>query len=150
MLWFTPCHRKIFLVTGIGCFASKCPYDNNKGRNEEEYHKKKKKNQKGDQRKNKNKFFKKKLFSKEDGSSSDEDDDSENDSERVLFIEIQDYEDSKEKGEFDLSEELINALEELGKERKKIKSLKEELKKKEGSQNSNSEETKHIIRNLKI
>jgi hypothetical protein len=90
----------------------------------------------------KKKFFKKSFFSKEDGSSLDEDDDGDNDSERVLFMLVEydeeDYEYSEEEGEFNLIVELISALEELGKERKKIKSLKADLKNKEGYQNSNS------------
>jgi hypothetical protein len=58
-------------------------------------------------------------------------------------MEIEDSkEDSKEDGEVDLIEELISALEELRIERKKIKSLKVELKGKEGSHNSNYEEVK--------
>jgi hypothetical protein len=48
--------------------------------------------------------------------------------------------DFEEEGEFDLREEIISALEELRKERKKNKSFKEELKMKEGSHNSNFEE----------
>jgi hypothetical protein len=144
---------KCFNCDGIGHFSSKCPYAKNKGSDEEEDPKKKKKNQKGDKRRNKNKFFKKSFYSKEDNSSSDEDDDSDNDSERVLFMEVEDDEEdseySEEEGEVDLREELISALEELGKERKKIKSLKAELKKKEGSQNSNSEEVEQIITKVK-
>jgi len=50
-----------------------------------------------------------------------------------------DEEDSEEEGEFNLREELISALEELRKERKKNRSLKVELKMKEGSHNSNLE-----------
>jgi hypothetical protein len=42
----------------------------------------------------------------------------------------EDFEYFKEEGEVDLRAELINALEELGNERNKIKSLKVELKKK--------------------
>jgi hypothetical protein len=133
-----------FNYDGISNFPSKCPYAKNKGSNEEEYPQKKNKNQKGDNRKKKNKFFKKKFYSKEDNSSSYENDDSENDLERVIFMVVEDDEedskDSEEEGEVDLREELINSLEELGKERKKIKSLKEYLKKKEGSKNSNSEQ----------
>jgi hypothetical protein len=41
-------------------------------------------------------------------------------------------------------------LEEIGKERKKIKSLKELLRNKEGSQKFNSEEMKKIITKLKV
>jgi hypothetical protein len=58
--------------------------------------------------------------------------------------------DSVEKGEVDLREEIISALEELKKERKKSKSLKEELKMKEGSQNSNFGEIEQMITSLKI
>jgi hypothetical protein len=99
--------------------------------------------------KRRNKFFKKSFYSKEDSSSSDkEDNDSDSDSERVLFMEVED--DSEEEGEVDLRAELISALEELRKERKKNKSLKAELKMKEGSQNSNSEELEKMITSLKI
>jgi hypothetical protein len=66
-------------------------------------------------------------------------------------MEVEDSEeDSEEEGEVDLREELISALEELRIERKKIKSLKEELKEKEGSQNSNSKEVEQMITKLKI
>jgi len=58
--------------------------------------------------------------------------------------------DDKEEGEVDLRVELINALEELRKEINKNKSLKAELKMKEGSQNSNSEELEKMIMSLKI
>jgi hypothetical protein len=44
----------------------------------------------------------------------------------------------EEEGEFNLREELISALENLRNEKKKIKSLNEELKRKEGSHNPNS------------
>jgi hypothetical protein len=79
---------KCFNCDGIGHFSSKFTYAKNKGSDEEEDPKKKKKNQKGDKRRNKKKFFKKILYSKEEISSLDEDDDSENDSERVLFVEV--------------------------------------------------------------
>jgi hypothetical protein len=46
-------------------------------------------------------------------------------------VEVED--DSKEEGEGDVREKLINALEELKKEINKNKSLMEELKMKEGS-----------------
>jgi hypothetical protein len=58
--------------------------------------------------------------------------------------------DDKEEGEVDLRVELINALEELMKKINKNKSLKAELKMKEGSQNSNSEELEQMIMSLKI
>jgi hypothetical protein len=134
---------KCFNCDGIDHFSSKSPYTKNKSSDEEEDPKKKKKIQKGDKRRNKKKFFKKSFYSKEDSSSSDEDDDSDNDSERVLFMAVEyDEEDSKdneEEGKVNLRAELINSLEEIRKKRNKIKSLKVELEKKEGSQNSNLE-----------
>jgi hypothetical protein len=52
-----------------------------------------------------------------------------------------DEEDYEKEGEVDLEEKLISALSELKRERKKIKSLKEELIKiKENSQNHKPEE----------
>jgi hypothetical protein len=111
---------KCFNCGGIGHFDSKFPYAKNKNSDEEDDPKKKKKIQKGDQRRNKNKSFKKIFYSREDSSSSDEDDDSDNDSKRVLFMEVDDdEEDSEEEGEVDLREELISALEELGKKERK-------------------------------
>jgi hypothetical protein len=66
-------------------------------------------------------------------------------------MEVEYYsEDFEEEGEVDLKVELIISLEEPGKERKKIRSLKAELKKKEGSQNSILEEIEQIIRKLNI
>jgi hypothetical protein len=127
---------KCFNCGGIGHFSSKFPHMNKDG-DEEEASEREKKYQKGNKRRNK--FFKKSFYSKEDNSSSEkEDNDSDNDSEGVLFMEVED--DSKEEGEVDLIAELISALEELRKEGKKNKSLKAKLKMKEGSQNSNSEE----------
>jgi hypothetical protein len=59
--------------------------------------------------------------------------------------------DYEEEGEVDLEVELINALSELKKERKKYKSLKEELiKLKDGFQNPNPEEGYQMIMNLKV
>jgi hypothetical protein len=109
----------------------------------------KKKNQKS--RRNKNKFFKKRLCTKEDNSSSDEDEDSDTDTEREIFMEVEySKEYYEEEVEVDIREKLINSLEYRKNERKKINSLKEELKRKEGSQNHNSEEVEHMITKLKI
>jgi hypothetical protein len=55
-----------------------------------------------------------------------------------------------EEGEFNLRVELINALDELRKERKKNKPLKEELKMNEGCQNSSFEKIKQMIMSLQI
>jgi hypothetical protein len=111
---------KCFNCGGIGHFASKCPH-RSKYNDEEEAFKRENKYKKGNKRRNK--FFKKSFYSKEDNFSLDEkDNDSDNDSKRVLFMEVED--DSKEEGEVDLREEIIGALEELRKERNKNKSLK--------------------------
>ena len=82
---------------------------------------------------------------KEDNNSSDHDIDSDSDLEKVLFMAIDtkeildNHEGSEEEGEVDLEGELISALEELDKERKKNKLLKKELNKiKESTQDSNN------------
>jgi hypothetical protein len=75
-----------FNCDGIGHFANKCP------------HKKKKRNEEDDSnrkqiykgKRTKKKVFKKSLCTKEDNSSSDEDEVSESETERVLFMEVED------------------------------------------------------------
>jgi hypothetical protein len=57
--------------------------------------------------------------------------------------------DSKEEGEVNIKVDIISALEELRKERNKKKSLKVELKMKEGSHYSNFEELEQVITSLK-
>lgn len=139
---------KCFNCGGIGHFYSKCPYKN-KDSDEEEYYKREKKYQKGNKRRNTNKFFKKILYSKEESSSSDlEGNDNDGYLERVLFMVVEDH--SEKEGEFDLRAELISELEELREEWNKSKSLKAELKMKEGYQNSNFEELEKMITSLKI
>jgi hypothetical protein len=73
-----------FNCDGVGDFSNKLPYKKNKI-NEEEMTLKK--IQKG--RRNKNKFFKKSLFTKEDNSSSNKYQSNNNDTERVIFMEIE-------------------------------------------------------------
>ena len=74
----------------------------------------------------------KKLYSKEDNNSSDDDSDSDIDLEKVLFMAIDtkeitdDHEGSEEEGEVDHEAELISALEEQNKERKKEKQATQE------------------------
>jgi hypothetical protein len=80
-----------FNCDGIGHFANKCPHKKKK-RNEED-DSKSKQTYKG--KRTKNKIFKKSLCTKEDSSSSDEDEVSDSDTERVLFMEV---EDSDEEG----------------------------------------------------
>jgi hypothetical protein len=88
-------------------------------------------------------FLSKEVITKEDSSSSNEDEDNNNDTERIIFMAVEesDKEGSKvecEEAEADYIEELISSIESLRIEKMKNKSLQAELKKKEGSQNSNS------------
>jgi hypothetical protein len=86
-----------FNCDGIGHFANKCPHKKKK-RNEED-DSNRKQTYKG--KRTKKKVFKKSLCTKEDDSSSDEDEVSESETERVLFMEIEnsDKEDTKEEYE---------------------------------------------------
>jgi hypothetical protein len=140
-----------FNCDGIGHFSNKCPHKKNK-RNEED-DSNRKQTYKG--KRTKKKVFKKSLCTKEDDSSSDKDEVSESETERVLFMEIEnsDKEDTKEEyeeAEVDYREELLSAIDVIKREKKKNKSLQEELKRKEETQNSNSEELEQMISNLKI
>jgi len=74
--------------------------------------------------KDKRKVFKKNIYSREYSSSFDEDDESDSESERLLFMAIENK--KKNKSEVDPKEELINVIIDLKKERKKNKSFKEE------------------------
>ena len=126
---------KCFECGRIGHFSSKCPYAKNPNSDDENNCKKNKSFQ-NYKKGNNGRFAKRKHFySKEDSNSSDDDSDSDNDFEKVIFMAIDtkeatnDHEGSKEEGEVDLEAELISALEELNKERKKNKLLKKELSK---------------------
>jgi hypothetical protein len=87
-----------FNCDGIGHFANKCPHK--KKRNDEGYSKGKH-TYKG--KRTIKKYFKKSLCIKEDISSSDEDEIGDNETGRVLFMEVKDYdkEDSEEEYEED-------------------------------------------------
>jgi hypothetical protein len=118
-----------FNFDGIGHFANKFPHKKKK-RNEEDEAKMKQLH-KG--KRYKNNFFKKSFCTKEDNSSLDEDEVNDSDTERVLFMEIEnsneegsDEEESEkeyEEAEFNLMEELISAIEVIKKEKKKNKML---------------------------
>ena len=126
---------KSFKCGRIGHFASKCPYkinpnnDDEKNCNKNIIFQKYKKENNGRSAKSKN------IYSREDINSSNDDSNSDNDSKKVLFMAMDtkettgDHDESKEEGEVDLEAKLISALEELHKERKKNRLLKEELSK---------------------
>jgi hypothetical protein len=75
-----------FNCDGIGHFANKCPHKKNK-RNDDDYSNKKQ-TYKG--KRTTKKVFKKILCTKEDISSSDEDEVSDSETERVLFMALED------------------------------------------------------------
>jgi hypothetical protein len=148
-----------FNCDGIGHFANKCPYK--KKRNDEGYSKGKQ-TYKG--KRTTKKVFKKSLCTKEDISSSDEDEVSDSETERVLFMEVEDsdkedseeeYEEAEEEyeeveeeieeAEVDYREELMCAIEVIRREKKKNKKLQAELDKKEDTQ-----ELEQMITNLKV
>jgi hypothetical protein len=140
-----------FNCDGIGHFANKCPHKKKKINEEDDS--KRKQIYKG--KRTKKKIFKKSLCTKEDSSSSDKDEVSDSDTERVLFMEVEDSDEEGTKEEYeeaevDYREELLSAIEVIKREKKKNKSLQEELKRKEGTQNSNSEELEKMITKLKI
>jgi hypothetical protein len=148
-----------FNCDGIGHFANKCPYK--KKRNDEGYSKGKQ-TYKG--KRTTKKVFKKILCTKEDISSSDEDEVSDSETERVLFMAVEDsdkedseeeYEEAEEEyeeveeeieeAEVDYREELMCAIEVIRREKKKNKKLQAELDKKEDTQ-----ELEQMITNLKV
>jgi hypothetical protein len=140
-----------FNCDGIGDFDNKCSHKKKK-RNEED-DSKSKQIYKG--KRTKKKIFKKILCTKEDRSSSNEDEVSDSNKERVLLMEVE-YSDEEgseeeyEEAEVDYREEFMSAIEVIKREKKKNKSLKEELRGKEGVQNYNSKELEQIITKLKI
>jgi hypothetical protein len=76
-----------FNCDGIGHFANKCPHNKNKGN--DEYYSNRKQTYKG--KGTIKKVFKKSLCTKEDISSSDEDEVSDSETERVLFMVVEEY-----------------------------------------------------------
>jgi hypothetical protein len=140
-----------FNCDGIGHFSNKFPHKKKKIHEEDDSNNKQ--TYKG--KRTKKKVFKKSFCTKEDYSSSDEDEVSESETERVLFMEIEDSdkedtEEEYEEAEVDYREELLSAIEVIKREKKKNKKLQEELDKKEDIQNSNSEELEHMITKLKV
>jgi hypothetical protein len=131
-----------FNCDGIGHFAKKCPHK--KKRNDEGYSKGRQ-TYKG--KRTTNKVFKKIFFTKEDISSSYEDEVNDNETMRVLFMEVEDtekedseeeyeesYEEEIEEAEVDFREELMSAIEVIRREKKKNKKLQAELDKKKDTQ----------------
>jgi hypothetical protein len=145
-------HLICFNCDGIDHFSNKCPH--NKKRNGEGYLNRKQ-TYKG--KRTTNKVFKKQLCTKEDISSSDGDEVSDSETERVLFMVVEDsdkegskeeYEEPKEEfeeAEVDYREELFCSIEVIRREKKKNKKLQVELDKKEDTQ-----ELEQMITNLKV
>jgi hypothetical protein len=148
-----------FNCDGISHFSNKCPY---KKRRNDEGCSKGKQTYKG--KRTTIFFFKKILCTKEDISASNEDEVNDSETERVLFMEVEDYdkEDSKEEyeeaeeeyeeveeeileSEVDYREELMCSIEVIRREKKKNKKLQVELDKKEDTQ-----ELEQKITNLKV
>jgi hypothetical protein len=139
-------HLICFNCDGIGHFSNKCPHIKNK-RNDENYSNRK---QTYKYKRTTKKVFKKKLCTKEDISSSDEDEVSDSETERVLFMAVEDSdkeetEEEYEEAEVDYREELLCAIEFIRREKKKKKKLQVELDKKEDTR-----ELEQIITNLKV
>jgi hypothetical protein len=141
-----------FNCNGIGHFFNKCPCK--KKRNDEGYSKGK---QTYKEKRTTNKVFKKILCTKEDISSSDENEVSDRETERFLFMAVEDSnkEDSEEEyeqveeeieeAEVDYREELMCGIKVIKRENKKNKKLQAELDKKEDTQ-----EIKQLITTLKV
>jgi hypothetical protein len=138
-----------FNYDGIGHFANKCSHK--KKRNDEGYSKGRQ-TYKG-QRTTK-KVFKKNFCTKEYISSLDEDEVSDSETERVLFMVVEDsdkedseeeYEEEIEEAEVDFREELMSAIEVIRREKKKNKKLQAKLDKKKDTQ-----ELEQMITKLKV
>jgi hypothetical protein len=92
---------KFFNCVKIDHFSTKCPYAKNSNSNEEEVPKEKKKYKKGYKKGDKRKVFNKRLYSREYSASSDEYDDSDNDLERLFFMEMETQKGTPKNGEED-------------------------------------------------
>ena len=132
-----------FNCDGIGHFANKCPHK--KKRNDESYSKGRQ-TYKG--KRTTKKVFKKSFCTKEDISSSDEDEFSGSETERVLFMAVEDsdkgdseeeyeeaYKKEIEEVEVDFREELMSNIEVIIRENMKNKKLQVELDKKKPLKN---------------
>lgn len=117
---------KCFGCGGIGHFAAKCPY-----KEEESF---KEKNDRIRPRFKKNRYKKSFISRHENTSEESSSDNSEDETNEVLFIALEDIEETKEEdfveqeGEVDLEGELIAALDELHKERKNHRQTNKKLK----------------------
>jgi hypothetical protein len=151
-------HLICFNCDGIGHFSNKCPYK--KKRNDEGYSKGKQ-TYKG--KRTTKKVFKKNLCTKEDISSSEEDKVSDSETERIIFMVVEDsdkedfeeeyevaeeeyeeVEEEIEEAKVDYQEELLCSIEVIKRKNKKNKKLQVELDKKEDTQ-----ELEQMITNLK-
>ena len=133
-------------------------YAKNQNSDDENRYKKNKSSQKYKKGKNGRFAKSRNIYSKENNNSYDDDSNSDNDSEKVIFFAMDanedtiDHDEFEEEGEVDLEVELISALEELHKERKKNSLLKKELSRiREDTQNATmSEEVKQAYLDLKV
>jgi hypothetical protein len=135
-----------FNCDGIGHFSNKFTHKKNKRNDEDDSNRKQ--TYKG--KRTKKKVFKKFFYTKEDNTSLDEDEFSEIETERVLFMAIEDpdKEDTEEEYEeekVDYREEFFTAIEAIKREKKKNKKLQAELNKKEDTQ-----ELEQMIVKLKV
>jgi hypothetical protein len=135
---------KCFDCGKVGHFSTKFPYKRDSNFRKNKYHYISDKNEE----KRKNYKKKKNMYAHDEGSSSDEED---NNTKDVLFMAINElsdetsnHEDPDEEGEVNLEGELICALNELEKLRKKNESLKEQLRKSKGECHEPNSETKTI------
>jgi hypothetical protein len=108
-----------FNYYGIDHFANKCPHNKNKRNDEDDSNRKQ--TYKG--KRTKNKVVKKSVFTKEESSSSNEAEVSESETERVLFMAIEDSdkedtEEEYEEAEVDYREELLSVMEVIKRENK--------------------------------
>jgi hypothetical protein len=138
----------------IGHFATKCPYPKQEESDNERTFKEQKKIQTKDKR---NVYKKKKTFYTEENNNSSEESEEEDKSEHLFMgIETQnnhtknnfeiEEENSEVEGEVDLEVELISALDELRKYKRKNKSLREQLSEYEEAHKSREREVSKTIK----
>jgi hypothetical protein len=135
-----------FNCDGIGHFDNKCPHKKKKRNDEDDSNNK----QTYKDKRTKKKVFNKSFCTKEDNSLLDEEEVSESETERVIFMALEDSdkedtEEEYEEAEVDYQEEMLSVIEVIKREKKKNKKLQAELDKKEDTQ-----ELEQMIMELKV